>query len=67
MKNDTFSPLHIPFVAVFFLISLAVYSLNSQVAEIKFSGQLDSVDIDTGGAVYSGVPLGTDFFVLSMM
>ncbi len=39
---------------------IGVHSL-AQAAAINFSGQLDIVDIDTGGAVYSGVDIGTVF------
>lgn len=34
----------------------------TQAAIIDFSGQLDLIIVDSGGAVYSGAPIGTDFF-----
>ena len=39
---------------------IGVHSL-AQAAVINFSGQLDVVELDTGGAVYSGVAIGSVF------
>ena len=44
------------FMTVFFL---SISSVSA--ATIDFSGQLDVISLDTGGGVYSGVPLGTNF------
>ena len=43
------------------VIGIATY-LPAQATVVTFSGQLDVVQIDLGGAVYSGVPIGTNFF-----
>ncbi len=34
---------------------------HAHASNISFSGQLDIVEEDSGGAVYSGVAIGTDF------
>ncbi len=39
----------------------AVASINAHAATIHFSGSLDIIELDRGGAVYSGVALGTSF------
>jgi len=48
-------------VITFVLLVLSV-NPHASGAVINFSGQLDLIAVDAGGAVYSGVPLGTDFF-----
>lgn len=45
----------------FSAIFLLFYSLQANSAIINFSGQLDVVLEDLGGAIYSGTPLGTTF------
>ena len=42
-------------------IILMVGSTNTQASIINFKGQLDFIQIDQGGGVYSGVAIGTDF------
>jgi hypothetical protein len=42
-------------------MALAIISLNINAATINFSGQLDVIDVDSGGAVYSGVTTSTNF------
>ena len=49
------------YAVIVFVVSLAISSLNAHAAVINFSGQLDLIFLDAGGAVYSGVPLGTNF------
>lgn len=48
-----------------FLMLLAIFFIgfipNVHGAPITFSGQLDSVQVDLGGSVYSGVGIGTNF------
>jgi hypothetical protein len=44
------------------VITLILGSLNAQASIINFSGQLDYIQLDQGGGVYSGVAAGTDFF-----
>jgi hypothetical protein len=44
---------------VFSVLFLSFTGVSAET--VSFSGQLGSVDVDTGGGVYSGVPLGTDF------
>ncbi len=39
-----------------------VTCFHAQAAVIDFGGQLDVVQEDIGGAVYSGVPIGSSFF-----
>ena len=34
---------------------------NTQASIVNFKGQLDSIQIDQGGGVYSGVAIGTNF------
>ena len=46
-------------VAQFFVTVVPVIPADS---DINFSGQLAVVDTDLGGAVYSGVPIGTNIF-----
>jgi hypothetical protein len=46
---------------IFVLLALSAIPHASGTV-INFSGQLDYVALDAGGAVYSNVPLGTDFF-----
>ena len=36
-------------------------SSDTHASDIDFSGKLDSIQMDEGGGVYSGVPIGTDF------
>ena len=49
------------FFLVFGCLLLATFSLSSRAQPISFSGNLDFIEEDTGGGVYSGVPLGTLF------
>jgi len=42
-------------------LSSSLFAGFAQAAVIEFSGQLDVIDIDAGGAIYSGVTLGTAF------
>jgi hypothetical protein len=48
------------FLSVFLVLFIGLIT-STQAAVINFAGQLHSVELDLGGAVYSGVPLGTDF------
>ena len=41
---------------------LAAWNVRAHAADVPFRGQLDIISVDQGGAVYSGVPIGTDFF-----
>ena len=51
-----------PNAPVFLLESINMGTLTpTPVSTINFSGQLDIVQVDNGGAVYSGVPIGTVF------
>lgn len=47
--------------AYFSTIFLLLFSLQANSAIINFSGQLDVILEDSGGAVYSGTPIGTTF------
>ena len=40
----------------------ALASLDAYAAAINFSGQLDVIQVNNGGGVYSGTALGTNFF-----
>ena len=42
---------------IFFFIGITIV----QAADVNFNGQLDYIQIDEGGGVYSGVSIGTDF------
>jgi len=44
---------------MFFFILISV---NANATTVYFSGQLDVINEDSGGGVYSGTPIGTDFF-----
>ena len=43
------------------VIASAWWATPAHSGELTFSGQLDLIAEDVGGAIYSGVPLGTDF------
>ncbi|MEH6814798.1 MAG: hypothetical protein V7677_19865 [Motiliproteus sp.] len=44
-----------------FLFLVLTPNSNTYANTINFSGQLDFIDLDAGGALYSGLPLGTNF------
>lgn len=46
---------------LFFVITLILGSLSAQASIVNFSGQLDFIQLDEGGGVYSGVAIGTAF------
>lgn len=48
-------------ILLFFVITLIIGSLNAQASTINFNGQLDHIQLDEGGGVYSGVAIGTAF------
>ncbi len=57
---DAADELHFAFFSV---TVVAVLPANSG---INFSGQLAIIETDTGGGVYSGAPIGTEFLALSI-
>ena len=42
-------------------IALSIVFSPAFSESISFSGQLDLIELDAGGAVYSGTPIGTNF------
>lgn len=46
---------------LFLMLTLTIVPGQIQASVINFSGQLDSIQYDEGGAVYSETPLGTHF------
>lgn len=60
LEMDFFGPDEVRH-SVFFLITV-VAGEPATTNSIRFHGQLDVVNTDTGGGIYSGIPLGTEFF-----
>lgn len=48
-------------IFIFLVITLIFGSLSAQASIVNFSGQLDYIQLDQGGGVYSGVAIGTGF------